>query len=171
VAKGAVESFLGNPAAQGLISGLAVDVANGLPPSDLTNAVIQAVIKSPALQIAAGMAIGQGIGSLLGDNIFGTVAGGVLGVTASAFVVVASGLALLVSGLSSLFGLGGAAAAAGSAASGSTLAEVLAGSTLLAMAGARDPQDGPGPRHAASEGSPVGAWAWVPVGGAVLEIL
>ncbi len=154
-----------------MIGSLAVDIANGMPASDLTNAVIHAVITSPGLQIAVGMAVGEGIGSLLGDNLVGAVVGGVVGVTATLFVGVASGFALLVSGLSSLFGLGGAAAAAGSAASGYTLAEVVAGSTVLAMSVARDSQEGAAPRHAASAGSPVGAWAWVPVGGAVLEIL
>ena len=139
-----------------------------MPPSELTKAVIWAVITNPGLKIAVAMAIGQGIGSLLGDNLLGAAVGGVVGVTATLFVGVASGFALLVRGLGSLFGLGGAAAAAGSATSGYTLAEVLAGS---AVSGLRDPQDSPGPRHAASQGSPVGAWAWVPVGGAVLEIL
>ena len=163
VAKGTVESLLGKPAAQNLIGSLAVDIANGMPASELTNAVIHAVITSPGLQIAVGMAVGQGIGSLLGDNLIGAAVGGVLGVTATLFVGVASGFALLVSGLSSLFGLGGAAAAASSAASGYTLAEVVAGSTLLAMSGVRNPQDGAALRHAA----PVAAWAWLPVGGAV----
>ena len=74
--------------------------------------------------------------------------GGVAGVTATLFVGVASGFALLVSGLSSLFGLGGSAAATGSAASGYIVAEVVAGNTLLAMSGVRNPQDGAAPRHA-----------------------
>ena len=170
VTKGTVESLLGNPAAQKLIGSLAVDIANGMAPSDVTNVVIHSVITSPGLQIAVGMAVGQGIGSLLGDNLVGGVVGGVVGVTATVFVGVASAFAQLFTGLRSLFGLGGSAAAA-SAASGYTVAELVAGSALPGASGLRDTQDGTAPRHAASVGSSVGAWAWVPVGGAVLEIL
>ena len=85
-----MESLLGNPAAQKLIGSLAVDIANGMAPSDLTKAVIHSVITSPGLQIAVGMAVGQGIGSLLGDNLLGGVVGGAVGVTATVFVGVAS---------------------------------------------------------------------------------
>ena len=122
VAKGTVEAFLGKPAAQRFISGLLVDIANGLPTSEVAGVVIQAVIKSPALQIAVGMSIGQGIGSLLGDNIFGAVVGGVVGVAASALVLSASGIASLVEGVRSLFG--GAAAVAGPAGSRYSVVEV-----------------------------------------------
>ena len=150
-----------------MIGSLAVDIANGMAPSDLTSVVIHSVITSPGLQIAVGMAVGHGIGSLLGDNLVGGVVGGVVGVTATVFVGVASAFAQLFTGLRSLFGLGGSSAAASSAASGYTVAEVVAGSALLGASGVRDPQDGTAPRHAA----PLAAWAWVPVGGAVLEIL
>lgn len=66
------------------------------------------------MQIAVGVAVGQGTGALFGNNLVGRAVGGVVGVTATLFVGLASGFANLFSGLSSLFG--GAAAVAGPAA-------------------------------------------------------
>ncbi|WP_163806739.1 beta strand repeat-containing protein [Mycolicibacterium anyangense] len=112
VTQGALDSLLDNSAAQTLLTNLTVSIANGLPPADAINTVINAVIGSPQLQIAFGMAVGQGIGSLLGDNPVGFIVGGVVGVAATVLIGAASGLTLLVNGLRNLFGGAPAASSA-----------------------------------------------------------
>ncbi|QEN12585.1 hypothetical protein ACRDU6_07755 [Mycolicibacterium sp. ELW1] len=96
VTKVAVDSLLSNPSVQTLISSLAGDIVNGTPTSDLADTVIQAVVRSPALQVAIGMALGQGIGSLFGANPVGFLVGQVTGATAALLIGLLSGVSLIV---------------------------------------------------------------------------
>ena len=93
-----VDSFLAKPAAKILVDGIAVDVLVGMPLSDATNSVIQAVLRDPALQVALGTSLGEGIGSLFGDNLVGLLIGGAAGITATVVIGIASGLTLLFTG-------------------------------------------------------------------------
>jgi hypothetical protein len=102
----AVISLLANPAFGGLLNDLVADTLAGAPVSDVTDEVIQAVLRDPALQGALGAALGQGIGSLLGDNVFGTVVGQLAGAVATLAIRVAASLTLLFNP-----GFAGAAAA------------------------------------------------------------
>ncbi|MGV1089584.1 MAG: hypothetical protein ACOYBX_16535, partial [Mycobacterium sp.] len=54
------------------------------------------VLGSPALQFALGAAVGQGIGSLFGDNPVGFIVAQVTGAAASIAIGMASGLAALI---------------------------------------------------------------------------
>jgi hypothetical protein len=80
----------------------------------LVNSVVQQVVKSQALQIALGQAIGQGFGALLGDNPVAFAVGQLAGVGTAVFLVFAFGAA-------NLFGLTG----------GLTASAVPAGSSYL----------------------------------------
>ncbi|EHB56112.1 hypothetical protein MycrhDRAFT_3306 [Mycolicibacterium rhodesiae JS60] len=100
VTKAAVDALVSNPAAQNLIGDLAGEILDGTPPEDLVNTVIAEVVKSPALQIALGQALGQGFGALLGDNPIGYAIGQLAGVGTAAFLLFAFGAA-------NLFGLTG----------------------------------------------------------------
>ncbi len=95
VAKGTVEAFLTKRAAIDLIDSVVVDVLTGTPVSDVGTIVFQEVIRKPVLQIALGVSIGQGIGSLFGDNIIGDLIGLVAAVPATLVVGVASGIILI----------------------------------------------------------------------------
>lgn len=90
------DSLLADPTAQKLIGTLAIDVLIGKPLSDVTNSAVRAVISTPSLQIALGMAIGQGIGSLFGVNPVGFVVGQAVGITATVVIAVGSGIALVL---------------------------------------------------------------------------
>jgi hypothetical protein len=113
VTKAAVDALLANPAAQDLIGNLAGDILNGTPTAELVNTVIQQVVKSQALQIALGQAIGRGIGALLGDNPVAFAVGQLAGVAAALFFGFASGAA-------QLFGATGGGAAAASIPTGNS---------------------------------------------------
>ncbi|AQT78674.1 hypothetical protein B1R94_04565 [Mycolicibacterium litorale] len=102
VTKAAIDALLSNPAAQDLISSLAGDVLNGTPPGDITTTLIDAVVKSQQLQVALGVAVGQGIGALFGDNPLGFLVGQVVGAAAALVIGIMSGAAVL-------FNLAGAA--------------------------------------------------------------
>ncbi|TGD84403.1 hypothetical protein BayCH28_25585 [Mycolicibacterium sp. CH28] len=145
VAKAAVDSLLANPAAQELISNITLDIINGTPTDELASTVVQAVVHSPQLQTAFGMAVGQGIGSLLGDNPVSFFVGQVIGVGAALAIGMASGAALLAERVSSLVG-----ATAGSRTASSLLVISAAGLTLL-----EDGRGGRGLRHATAIGSPL----------------
>lgn len=108
VTKAAVDSLLANPATRNLISDIPVDLANGTAPSELVNTLVQDVIRSPALQVAFGSAVGQGLGALFGDNPIGFFVGKLAGAAATLLIGMASGTTLLFDGLNSL--VGGAAA-------------------------------------------------------------
>ena len=71
-------------------------MAGGTTIAELAPTLIQSVITQPALQIALGAAVGQGIGALFGDNPIGFIVGQVAGVAASIGIVMASGLAGLI---------------------------------------------------------------------------
>lgn len=95
VTKAAVDALLSNPAAQGLISSLAGDILNGTPTSDVATTLINSVVKSPELQVALGLAVGQGIGALFGDNPVGFLVGQVVGAAAALVIGMVSGAAVL----------------------------------------------------------------------------
>ncbi|MFM9033593.1 MAG: hypothetical protein ACKOQ4_04790, partial [Mycobacterium sp.] len=79
VAEGTVDAFLKKPAAISLLDSLTVKILLGMPLSDAAKYVGHEIVYSTKLQIALGSAIGQGIGSLFGDNIFGRSIGLVAG--------------------------------------------------------------------------------------------
>jgi hypothetical protein len=95
VAGGTVDSFLGTRAGEKLIDDVVLNVLLGMPISDVTTYATQQVIRDPLLQIALGMSIGQGIGSLFGDNIIGELIGLVAGVPITLVIGVGSGIALV----------------------------------------------------------------------------
>ncbi len=105
VTKAAVDALLSNPAAQDLIGSLAEDILNGTPASDIASTLINSVVKSQELQVALGLAVGQGIGALFGDNPVGFFVGQVVGAAAALVIGIVSGAAVL-------FNLTGAAGAA-----------------------------------------------------------
>lgn len=95
IAEVAIVSLLANDAFGGLINDLASDILSGAPVSEVTDVVVQAVLRDSALQGALGSAIGQGIGSLLGDNLVGALVGQVAGSVATLVIGVAATLTLL----------------------------------------------------------------------------
>ncbi len=82
-ADAAVAALLGDPAVAGFLGDLAVNVLGGLSPEALPGAVLGLVLRDGALLGAIGFAVGQGFGSLFGDNIFGFLVGQVAGVSAA----------------------------------------------------------------------------------------
>lgn len=92
----AVTALLANPVVGNLVSSIVVDALGGLSGSGLTDTVIQTVLGDRALQTAVGFAIGQGLGSLLGDNVFGAIAGRLAGVAVTLVLRFGSGLVLRV---------------------------------------------------------------------------
>jgi hypothetical protein len=112
--KAAVDALVSNPAAQDLIGDLAGEVLNGTPPEELVNTVLAEVVKSPALQIALGQALGQGFGALFGDNPISFAIGQLAGAGAAAFLLFAFGTA-------NLFGLTGGLTASAVPSGGSAL--------------------------------------------------
>lgn len=105
VAKAAVDAFVANPAAQGLIGDLAGDLLDGTPPADVLQTMISKVVTSPPLQIAVGQALGQAFGALLGDNPVTFAVGQLAGIGTALVLVLGFGVA-------NLFGLTGALTAA-----------------------------------------------------------
>jgi hypothetical protein len=95
IVNGTVTSLLGKPAFMELLDEMLVRIADGMPMSDLTTVVIQAVLDRPDLQIALGMSLGDGFGSLFGDNIIGAVIGTAAGFTATIAIGMAVGLVRL----------------------------------------------------------------------------
>ena len=93
-----VDSFLAKPTAKVLLDRIVVDVLEGMPVDEVANTVIQAVLRDPMLQVALGTSVGLGVGSLFGDNIVGLLVGGVVGITATVVISIASGLTLLFTG-------------------------------------------------------------------------
>ena len=83
VADGTVESLLARTAGVTLVDRLVVSIILGMPVKDWRGFTTQEIIADPFLQIAVGMSLGQGIGSLFGDNIFGDLIGAVAAVPAT----------------------------------------------------------------------------------------
>ena len=96
VTNGAVLSLLRNIEARDLIGRLGVAFVSGTPTGGLADIAIEAVLSRPLLQSALGIAIGQGIGALFGDNIIGAVVAGVVGVGASVAIAIAIGIINIV---------------------------------------------------------------------------
>ena len=69
-----------------------VSILLGMPARDWRAFTTQEVIEKPLLQIALGMSIGQGIGSLFGDNIVAEVIGLAAGVPVTLVIGVGSGI-------------------------------------------------------------------------------
>ncbi len=91
-----VDSLVNNPSVQNLVGVVSDTIVNGGSVIDLVPTLIGSVISSPALQMALGGAIGQGVGALFGNNPIGFIVGQVTGVAATIAVGMASGLAGLV---------------------------------------------------------------------------
>ena len=113
VAEVATISLLANPAFGDLLTDLAADILGGTPVSEVTDVVVSAVLRDAGLQGALGFAVGQGIGSLVGDNLFGAVVGQLAGAVATLVIRVAAGLTLLFNP-----GIVGAAATTGKSGGG-----------------------------------------------------
>jgi len=93
VVGGTVDALLLKTAVVGLIDTLAVNVLEGMALSDITTVVVQEVIDTPALQVAVGFSIGQGIGSLFGDNLIGDFIGLAAAIPATLVIGMAAGIA------------------------------------------------------------------------------
>jgi hypothetical protein len=91
--RGVLVSLLGDVSVADLISRIGIDVLSGAAVSDVVDIALAAIVWEPGLQIAIGTALGQGIGSLFGDNIFGEMVGWVAGVNATLLVGIVAGIA------------------------------------------------------------------------------
>ena len=150
VAGVSVETFLAKPTAEALFDRVTLDVLTGMPLSEVTDAVIQAVLRDPGLQVALGTSIGTGIGSLFGDNIIGLLVGGVAGFTATIVIAVASGLTRLFTAGDPA--VGAAAASGGPAVSSHFFPLLPAPGDLYVMSAVVPEQQGVSALGAASEG-------------------
>ena len=92
----AVSSLLGNPVVGDLIAAAAIKTLDGIPSTDITDSLIQSVLRDSAVQYALGSALGQGVGSLFGTNLIGDVVGQVVGTAATIFIGLAARIALLI---------------------------------------------------------------------------
>ena len=101
VVNGTVESLLIKQAGVILADNLAVNLVLGMPWSDWRGFTAQEIIADPFLQIAFGMSLGQGVGSLFGDNAVAQLIGVAVGVPAAVAVV---GGSLIAGLLQWLFG-------------------------------------------------------------------
>ena len=95
IADGTVQSLFGKNAGQTLADNLVVKIVLGMPISDWRGFTAQEVVTDPFLQIALGMSIGQGIGSLFGDNVVADMIGVVVGVPATLVVGATSAIVAL----------------------------------------------------------------------------
>jgi hypothetical protein len=95
--KSAVSSLLGDGSVRNLVGGLVADLASGTPGEDVVRALVNDVLGSPGLQLAAGQAIGAAIGSLFGGGPIGYLVGQFFGIPTGLFIIVnALPLALVV---------------------------------------------------------------------------
>ena len=83
VVDGTVESLITKDAGVTLVDRLVVNILLGMPFRDWRGFTTQEIIADPLLQIAVGMSLGQGVGSLFGDNIFGNLIGAAVAVPAT----------------------------------------------------------------------------------------
>jgi hypothetical protein len=97
LANGTLESLLTQAGAKDLLDELAIGLLTGKIPMGWSAGIepflIQAVLNQPNVQGAFGIALGQGIGSLFGDNLFGDVVGFAAGVAATITISVLASLA------------------------------------------------------------------------------
>jgi hypothetical protein len=61
--------------------------------------LLPAVLETPDLQYAVGMALGVGVGSVFGDNLVGLLVSGTVGVSATVLISIAAGIARVVMAL------------------------------------------------------------------------
>ncbi|MGI9161885.1 MAG: hypothetical protein ACR2JI_03010, partial [Mycobacterium sp.] len=92
VANGTVDSLLNKQAGVTLADDLAVNLMLGMPLKDWRSFTVQEVIGSLDLQLALGVSVGQGIGSLFGDNSVGTLIGTVAAVPATVVIGIGSAI-------------------------------------------------------------------------------
>jgi hypothetical protein len=71
-----------------LVGGLVADLASGTPGEDVVRALVNDVLGSPGLQLAAGQAIGAAIGSLFGGGPIGYLVGQFFGIPTGLFIIV-----------------------------------------------------------------------------------
>ena len=83
VTEGTVVAFLADQDSWPLISQLGIDALTGTPAGQLPRVAIDLVLDDPQMPRVIGFAIGQGIGSLFGQNIIGAAIGGVVGIGAT----------------------------------------------------------------------------------------
>jgi hypothetical protein len=101
IAKGTAGSFLTRPAGIGLVDDLAVKLVLGMPLSEVESYLGHEVVYSSKVRYALGFSIGQGIGSLFGDNIVGRLIGAVAGVPVTVTLEIATGFLRFYDWLSS----------------------------------------------------------------------
>ena len=75
IAQGTAEALLDKTAGIALIDAIAVRIVEGMPLNEVTPFATEEIVRSLSLQLALGFSIGQGIGSLFGDNIVGDLVG------------------------------------------------------------------------------------------------
>ena len=95
VAKGAAEALLTKTAVRDLIDAIAVKTVLGMPFSELPGFAAGQVLRSLPLQFALGFSVGQGIGSLFGDNIIGDVIAVAAALPATLAISVTAGIVTL----------------------------------------------------------------------------
>jgi hypothetical protein len=93
-----VETLLASPAVAKLVSNVGVGLLTGYSIAEVTNNVVRAVLTDWPLQLALGMSLGAGVGSLFGDNIFGAVIGDLVGFSSSVMIALAGGVTWLYIG-------------------------------------------------------------------------
>ena len=92
LAMGTAEAFLDKTAGITLIDTIAVRIVEGMPLNEVTTFATEEIVRSLSLQLALGFSIGQGIGSLFGDNIVGDLIGLVAAFPATLAVSVTAGI-------------------------------------------------------------------------------
>ncbi|MCW1959482.1 MAG: hypothetical protein KIH64_013260 [Mycobacterium sp.] len=101
IAAGTAGSFLTRPAGIGAIDGLAVNLVLGMPVSQVASYLGHEVVYEPKVRYALSFSIGQGIGSLFGDNIIGRLIGTVAGVPIAITLDITTGIERFYEWLSS----------------------------------------------------------------------
>ena len=92
VADVTIKSMMGRQATAKLLSNIMIQVLEGAPVGQVSNMVTQALLVDPELQVALGLSLGDGIGSLFGDNIFGYMIGAATGGAAAITISVVAGI-------------------------------------------------------------------------------
>lgn len=92
VADVTMASMMGRQATAKLLSNIMIQVLEGAPVGQVSNMITQALLVDPELQVALGLSLGDGIGSLFGDNIFGYMIGAATGGAAAITISVVAGI-------------------------------------------------------------------------------